>query len=171
MGYKYKPNCSVCQVTKVDRSLEVRIYNAAYKRDDDDETLNDVRKEYHLTSPSMYNHVKKHVPEAKKSLVVQNEKKIALAKAKIAKELELSFEHDAVVPKEEYEVAMDEVISKGLLDMKGTGKHVSVNQLIAMVKVKADYQSKRRGQDVEVLKTVYQTMKEKSGKEEVRTSS
>lgn len=171
MPYRYKPNCSVCQLTRSDKTLQLRVYNAIYKRDDEDESLNDIREEYHITPTSMYNHAKKHVTEAPKHHIVINEKKIAQVKARAAKDLELSFEHDGVVPKQDYETAVDEVIAKGMEDMKSSGKHVSVNQLLAATKIKADYMSKRRGQDVEVIKTMYQSMENKDGKKEVRSAA
>jgi hypothetical protein len=85
-------------------------------------------------------------------------KEIIQIKGKAMKDLEVSFDHDIVVPKEDYESVIDEVLADGLAQMRVKGKDVSINQLIAAAKIKGDWRAKKRGQDTELIKMMYRSM-------------
>lgn len=160
MGYtkKFKPNCRICVAAKSNPKLKVRIYHAAFEREEGDETLRQIAIDDNLTEHSLYNHVKKHIKRrSDRSLQVQ--KKAALIKAKMEQELEISFDHDSVVPEEDFEKGMRLYLAAGIDALEKGKMAITAAQFVQVMKVKSDYMSKRRGQDVEVLKTVYQTIK------------
>lgn len=149
----YKVNCSVCQASRGNPKLRARIYAAWYKQDEGDERLAHIAQERGFTLASIYNHAKKHMTADPVSTPKRVEGHIERLKAKIAKETELALEHGTIVPKEDFEEAIDGVIAEGLAELKRSDKSVTVNQLLAAAKIKADYSAKKRGQDTEVIKT------------------
>lgn len=168
MAIKYKSNCVVCQLSKKDPKFRHRVYLATFKPDEADERLYELAREYKFALKSIYNHSKKHISATISNTEVVVERRVQKVRQEIAKELEVSFEHDDVVPKENYERVIDTVLEDGLSQMKSAGKNITISQLIAAAKVKSDYMSKKRGQDVEVLKTMYQSLNQ--GKDGVRTT-
>jgi hypothetical protein len=156
MAIKYKRNCVTCQKCKGNGKLRSRIYNAYFKRGEwADESIPQICKEIGVGEASMYNHLKKHVTELKRNQPVIVERHIEQMKATIAKETELALDHDAAVPQEDYERAVSGVIAEGMAQMKTAGKTITISQLLTAAKIKADYMSKKRGQNVEIIKTMY----------------
>lgn len=152
---RYKVNCKTCQITRGDAKLRTRIYNAYYRRDEMDEPLTHIAKEIGISHIAVFNHAKKHMSIRKIATPVRVERSIEKMKAQIAKETELAFDHDAAVPKEDYERVIDGVLAEGMDQMKKTGKTITISQLLTAAKIKGDFQAKKRGQDVEIIKTMY----------------
>lgn len=155
MPLKYKINCSVCQRSKGNPKLRARIYAAYYKQDEGDERLAHIAREQGMNLQPLYNHCKKHISPNPEITPIRVEGHIEKLKAQIAKETELAIDHDAALPKEDYERALTDVIAEGMAELRKGGKTVTVSQLIAAAKIKGDFQAKKRGQDVEIIKTMY----------------
>lgn len=155
MPVKYKVNCTICQECRGNKKLRARIDAAFFRRDDGDENISDIALAIGKTRSAMYNHCKKHLRAPRPLTPVRVEGHIERLKAKIAKETELALEHDKVVPRQDFEIAIDSVIAEGLDQMKKNEKNISVSQLLAASKIKADYSAKKRGQNTELIKTMY----------------
>lgn len=158
MAIRYRSNCKACRMVKYNPKLRARMYKAAYRREDGDETIGDIADDVGLVSSATYNHVKKHMHETKPTGSVVAARRIEEVKQAVAKQLEVSLDHDQVIPKQDFEMALDAVIATGLSELNKGTTRVTVNQLIAASKVKGDFSSKRRGQDVEIVKTMYRSM-------------
>lgn len=167
MAIRYKRNCVVCQLSRKDPKFRHRVYMATFKPDESEERIYKLGLEYKFANKSMYNHCKKHISKTPDKTPILVEKGIARVKGEIAKELELSLDHDEIIPKDNYEKVIDSVLEEGLSQMRKTGKNITVSQMIAAAKVKADYMTRKRGQDVELIKTMYQSMNK--GKDGSRT--
>lgn len=152
---KYKKGCVTCKQAKSNPKLRDRMYNAYYRGDPLDESIVDISREINVSQGAMYNHMKKHVHERPNKTPVMVENHIERLKATIAKETELAIDHDAAVPREDYERAIDGVLAEGMDQMKKEGKTITISQLLTAAKIKADYMSKKRGQNVEIIKTMY----------------
>lgn len=155
MPMRYKVNCSVCKASRGNPKLRARIYAAYYRQDEGDERVGHIAKELGFTLASIYNHCKKHVspnPITTPTIVTGH---IERLKAKIAKDTELALDHDLINPKQDFEMAVDAVIAEGIAQLKEKGKIITVNQLLAASKIKSDYESKKRGQNTELIKTMY----------------
>lgn len=144
--------------TKGNPKLRAMLYKAAFRREEGDQTIADIANEYGLIVSATYNHVKKHMNEAKPMAPIMAAKRIEEVKMAVQKKLEVSFDHEDVVPKQDFELALDTIIQSGLSRLNASTSEVTINQLLAASKIKADYFGKRRGQDVEVIKTMYRTM-------------
>lgn len=155
MPIRYKVNCKTCQKCRGNPKLRSRIYLTYFKRDETSETLGDIAKEVGVSLPSFTSHCKKHLRPNDDVYSLKVETRIAKMKAKVDKEAELSFDHEAVVPKEDYEQVVDGVLAEGYDQLKKGNKAITVSQLLAAAKIKADYMSKKRGQNIEMLKTMY----------------
>jgi len=158
MGVRYQKLCSVCKLSKGNPKFRARVYNAAYNWSDGLESLPMIAKEFGLTQRAIYNHKKKHMTENKKigdALVVKRVEKI---KVKTQNDLTAGFDHEDVVPKEDFELTWDTVIADGMEQLKRKDKEVTINQLLAATKLKSDFTAKKRGQDVEIIKTMYRSM-------------
>lgn len=170
---KYRVNCSICKLTRHDQKLRYRLYQSYYERDTGDETPTGIARELGLVPRSVMNHLKKHTklnPVKAPALVATH---IAKVQTQIQKEAELAFDHQEVIPKEDYERVIDSVLSEGLDQMHKQGKQISISQLITAAKIKADYSLKKRGQDTELLKTMYAIAsgeKDKQKEQDARTS-
>ena len=152
---KYKVNCSICKLSRRDPMFRKRLYQSYYERDTGDETPTGIARQMGLSPGSVLNHMKKHTrlnPVVSPKLV---ETHITKVQTDIQKEAELAFDHGEVIHKEDYEKVIDSVLSEGLSQMKTQKKQISISQLIAAAKIKADYSLKKRGQDTELLKTMY----------------
>lgn len=158
MAIKYKSNCKVCWASKKDAKLRERIYYCTFKREEGDESLYQIADSVGIPRAGMYNHVKKHIKENLPSGEVVTAKRLELVKQTVAKQLEVSLDHDSIIPKQDFEMALDEVIASGLSELRLGTKKATINQLLAAAKVKGDFSSKKRGQDVEIIKTMYRMM-------------
>ena len=169
MVAKYKVNCTICKKSRADPVFRRRLYAAFYERDTGDETPTGIAKELGLNPASVMNHLKRHTkinPVKAPALVATH---IAKVQAQINKEAELAIDHEEVIAKEDYEKVIDSVLAEGLDQMKKQGKQISISQLLTAAKIKADYSMKRRGQDAELIKTMYRLAtgtKEPNGTEE-----
>lgn len=143
---------------KANPKLKVRVYRAAFEREEGDETLRQIATDTNLNENALYNHCKKHI-RRRADVSLQVQKKAAQIKAKVEKDLEISFDHDSVVPEEDFEKGMRLYLAAGIDALEKGKMAITAAQFVQVMKVKSDYMSKRRGQDVEVLKTVYQTIK------------
>jgi len=155
MPIKYKVNCKTCRLSRENPKIRQRIYYAYFKRDEQEETIKDIAREVGIDDAAIYRHCKNHITIAPIKNPVQVEKHIQELKAKIAKETELALDHDSVVPKEDYERVLDGVLAEGLAQMKTNGKTITISQLLTAAKIKGDFQAKKRGQDIEVIKSMY----------------
>jgi AcrR family transcriptional regulator len=155
MAIKYKTNCRVCQMSRGNPKLRSRISIAYFKRDEADESVTGIAEEIGVNTRGMYNHCKKHIKETTDRMPAVIEGNIERLKAKIAKETELAIDHDAVTPSQDYERALTDVIAEGMAELRRGGKTVTVSQLITAAKIKGDFQAKKRGQDIEVIKSMY----------------
>jgi hypothetical protein len=167
MAVHYRRNCKVCIQGRKDPKLRHRIYTVKYKRETTDDTYRGIARDYGglFSDVALTNHAKKHVytPQTTEGLYVK-ERRVAKLQAEVAKELELKIDHsNATAPKEDFERVWDSVISEGLDRFKKSDVAVTVNQLLAATKLKADYHTKRRGQDAEIIKTM---MRSASGAKE-----
>lgn len=155
MVSKYKTNCKICRLCRTDPILRKRLYQSYYEKDIGDESPSTVARDMGLAPSSVLNHLKKHTklnPVKAPALVATH---IAKVQAQINKEAELAIDHDEVISKQDYERVVDSVLAEGLDQMKKQGKQISISQLLAAAKIKADYSMKRRGQDAELIKTMY----------------
>lgn len=155
----YKPNCTACRATKNDAKVRKRIRYAFFERQEGDETLADIARELHVGIPSMYNHAKKHVPDMREADKRRNETlsahKYARAKAIANKKLEVAFEKNDLNITENYEEFLDDYITQGN-DVLAKGQmKITEKGFLAAIKIKADIQGKKRGQDIEIMKAVY----------------
>lgn len=151
---RYKRNCTVCQMCRDNPKLRARIYKTFYQ-EEKDTSLKELSLELGKSVKVMWNHCEKHLsvnPARGPGLIKAGVERI---KATVAKETELSFDHSTVVPKQDYEQVIDTVLAEGLKQLVHKGKSISVSQLLAAAKIKADYTGKRRGQDTELIKTMY----------------
>lgn len=155
MSVRYKVNCRVCQMSRGDAKFRHRIYQAWFNPTDGDTSPTALAKELSISPTSMLNHCKKHL----RSNLGPNEsrltKHIARVQAKVYKAEELAIDHPDIVPKQDFEQVIDGVLSEGLQQMLSEGKKISISQLLTAAKIKADYTGKRRGQDTELIKTMY----------------
>jgi len=135
--------------------LRGRIYTAYFKKDEADESVTGIAEEIGINTRGMYNHCKKHIAMHADRMPAVVEGHIERLKAQIAKETEVAIDHDSAVPKEDYERAIDGVLAEGMAQMKQGGKTITISQLLTAAKIKADYMSKKRGQNVEIIKTMY----------------
>lgn len=152
---KYKVNCKVCQLSRGNPKLRARLQAAYYSQDTTDERVSQIAIELGINHGPMYNHCKRHIRPFTAATPLIVEGRIARMKATVAKGAELSFDHESVVPQEDFEMAVTGVIAEGLAQMKNGDKTVTISQLLTAAKIKADYSAKKRGQDVEMLKTMY----------------
>jgi hypothetical protein len=158
MAIKYKVHCKTCQMSKANPKLRERLYKAAFRREDGDETLADIANDTGLSMPRVYNHAKKHMSEKKPTGAVITTRRIEEVKQAVAKELEVSLDHDSIVPRQDFEMALDTVIAAGLAELNAGTTKTTISQLLTASKIKSDYFGKKRGQDVELVKTMYRSM-------------
>lgn len=152
----YKRNCRSCQISRGNQKLRERIYHAEFLRETGDETLAQIAPEMGVSYSSLKNHATKHIKlRSVASEEVRVTKNIEKIKAKIAKDTELSFDHESIVPKQDFEMVVDGVLAEGYQQLKKQDKQISISQLLTAAKIKADYTSKKRGQDTEIIKTMY----------------
>lgn len=152
----YKRNCKPCQLVRGNPKLKERVYHAFYSRDPGDETITQIAIELEVSRTSLRNHCIRHTKIKSVALEeVQTTKVIEKIKAKIQKDTELSFDHEDIVPKQDFELVIDGVLADGYDQLKKQNKNISISQLLTAAKIKADYTSKKRGQDTELIKTMY----------------
>lgn len=160
MSYeKFKPNCNACRLVKADPKLRARVRFATYKREEGDETLQDIAFEVGISHNSMYNHAKKHMKDTteavKNRAVTLNAKKQATARAKANKKLEVAFDKDDLNIVEEFEESLDEYITQGRDILSKNQMKITEKGFLMAIKIKSDIQAKKRGQDIEIMKAVY----------------
>lgn len=116
-----------------------------------------IGKEIGISNQAIYRHAHNHMKL--KSSKIQAPELVQLTaaqlKAEAMKEVELSFDHDTVIPQEDYETVIDSILAEGLAQLRVNGTTVSVSQLIAAAKIKGDWKAKKRGQDAEIIKMMY----------------
>jgi hypothetical protein len=161
--------CKSCAAIKEDEALGAngayggklgeRFYTAWFERKPGEETLEHIGKEIGISIVAVYNHAHNHMTQrVNKSKEMQaKDAEINKLKVKAMKELEISFDHETAVPKQDFEMVIDQVLIDGLAQLKVEGKQITVNQLIAAAKIKGDWQSKKRGQDTEIIKMMYRS--------------
>jgi hypothetical protein len=151
--------CKSCLACKGNTELSERFYKAWFERESGGETLAHIGEEIDISREAIYRHAKNHmVQRANKVYEMEiKDKKASELKLQAMKELEISFDHETAVPKQDFETVIDQVLIDGLAQMKVEGKQITVNQLIAAAKIKGDWQSKKRGQDTEIIKMMYRS--------------
>lgn len=158
MAVKYRANCSVCKASKDNPKFRARVYHAAFKRSDDDESLGMIAREIGFTERAMYNHAKKHMWENPHTNEIVRKKKSETIRASVQKELEVSFDHENVVPKQDFEKVWDQVIQDGINQLEKKDTDLSINQILAATKLKSEFVAKKRGQDTEIIKAMYRSL-------------
>jgi hypothetical protein len=152
-----KGKCKSCVACRNNPRLRLRYYNAWFNREPGAETLEMIGQELSISNNAIYRHAHNHM--RRKVSKVQAPDQVtevqSQLKAQAMKELEISFDHDLIVPKEDYENVIDAVLVDGLAQLKTQGKQITVNQLIAAAKIKGDWKAKKRGQDTEIIKMMY----------------
>lgn len=159
---KFKPNCRSCQIARADQRFRKRVRYAAYKRESGDETLADIGIEFGISTPQIYNHVKKHLTDVQDSYNAAKEIKIAKKtvefKANVQKELELSIDPevmDTIQARPEAIVALDDYISQAAaLISKGELK-INATSFLQATKIRTDWDSKQQSNQTEFMKAIY----------------
>ena len=153
-----KGNCKSCAATK-DPVVAERFYKAWFEREPDGETLKDIGRELDISQQAIYRHANLHMQKRvnKQAEMVIKDEAARKLKLEAMKELELSFDHDRAVPKQDYERVIDQILLDGLAQIKTESTKFTVNQLIAAAKIKGDWQAKKRGQDAEIIKMMYRS--------------
>lgn len=148
-------------MSRTDAKLRQRIYVAAFKREEGDETLYQIADEQGVSRPQMYNHVKRHVTQnaiSDTTKELSTEKKVIEMKAKAHKEQELAIEGDVIdgiEARPEQIIALDTYISQGYDDLKKGKFKVTGNGLLAAIKIKNEWENKRQQNKTDYLKTIY----------------
>jgi hypothetical protein len=162
MPNRYKSNCYTCQLSKKDLSVRKRIRYAAYKREAGDETLQDISIEIGVSSPSIYNHVKRHMEDVSERYQarreVQTAKKVAAVKIQVQEEAELVLEADTVdaIEARPLEIAaLDDYIAqaKALIDRKEL--KITASTFLAATKIRSDWSNKQQSNKTDFMKTIY----------------
>jgi hypothetical protein len=114
-------------------------------------------KELEISNNAIYRHAHNHMKRKvdKLEVVTKVREESASIQAQAMKALEVSFDHGIIIPKDDYEQAVDDVIADGLAQMKVGNKEITVNQLLAAAKLKGEWKLKKRGQDTEIIKMMY----------------
>lgn len=156
---KYRANCKTCMLCKKDMKLRRRIRAAAFNRQPGDETISDIAKEYDVSMPSMYNHVKKHMTEfddtGRKEIHVA--KNVATIQATVQKELEVQLDRDSVddIDARPIEIAgLDDYIAQGIKEIKEGKLRVTPASFLGAVKIKTDWSSKQQNNKIELMRTI-----------------
>lgn len=157
----YKKNCSVCQVSRNNPRLRVRIRYAAFKRVNGDETLADIAKEYSLNLAPMYNHAKKHITDNSDVQQARREvmtaKKVEIVRSEAQKELELSLDSDTVDGLESRPaevMSLDDYLAQAADLIKKGELKITASTYLAAVKIRTEWASKQQGNKLEFLKTM-----------------
>lgn len=157
--YRAKTNkkCKSCQACKNNPKLRDRYYKAWFDRTPGEETLEHIGKELGISNQAIYRHAHNHMRRrvSKMTATEQVQSKAQDLKAEAMKALEVSFDHGVVIPKEDYEQAVDDVIADGMAQMKVQNKDITINQILAAAKLKGEWKLKKRGQDTEIIKMMY----------------
>lgn len=156
----YRPNCMVCRKCKEDPDLKRRVYHAKFQWEDGDETLADIIRDNHgkFTHVSMYNHCNKHIQKKQRSaqlLEVQTAKKVAKIKAEVNKKLEVSLDKDELTATDLFELSLDDYLGQGTAILRQGNMKITEKGFLTAIKIKADIQAKKRGQDIEIVKAMY----------------
>lgn len=156
---KSKSKCKSCNAIRNNKALKDRYYHAWFEREagDGSETLEMIAKDIGISSRAIYQHARNHMKRnvAIKDVAMRKKIMSSRMRAEAMKDLEISFDHDLLVAKEDYEVAVDQVIADGMAQMKVSGKDITVNQILAAAKLKGEWKFKKRGQDTEIIKMMY----------------
>jgi hypothetical protein len=158
---KYRLNCSVCKIAKTNQGLRKRLQHAKFHREDGDEALPDIAREFGFSLPAIYNHCNKHIrditPGIQQRMINIAEKKKIELQGRIQKELELSLDAKTV---EEIEsrpaeiVILDDYIAQGAEEIRKGELRITPNSFLAAVKIKTDWASKQQNNKVELLRTI-----------------
>lgn len=169
-GYKTYGNCKTCQKTKgkENRHLRARLQRAYLARDTvgDEAFLSICTVDLHLAPDRVIHHMVNHVHLT--DMLMRRRKAdltaIERVRGELSKELELSFDHDQVIPETDFERGLSITIARGIDRMEKGEITVSTTQLLQAAKIKGDLVSKKRGQDAEIIKTMYRMASGYDGK-------
>lgn len=163
---KYKRNCRTCQLSKGNAKLRERIVHAKFRHEAGDETLTQIAGDLGISGAALQNHARKHITE-ETAFTLERKKVRGIEKVKVRamKEMEVAFDHSDVVAELDFERGLREVVAEGITRLEKGEITVSTTQLLQAIKIKADYEGKKRGQDTELIKTMYKmaTNKDKNG--------
>jgi hypothetical protein len=158
---KFKMNCKACLLSKRDPKARARIRQAFFRREEGDETLADIAKEFGISIPSMYNHAKKHLKDTEP--IGQQRKAIAVVRkkaefeGKVQKELELQLDAETVAdinvrPAEI--IALDEWIAQGAAMVKEGTMKMTPQAFLGAITVKTKWASTQQNNKIELLRTM-----------------
>lgn len=156
---KSKSKCKSCNACRHNPRLRLRYYHAWFERQPGEETLEMIGQELGISNQAIYRHAHNHMKRRVEKSTVQDriKHKAELVKVEAMKELEVSLDHENLIPREDYEKAVDDVIAEGIVQLKAKDKDVTINQLLAAAKIKGDWAVKKRGQNTELIKTMYRS--------------
>lgn len=156
---KTSKKCKTCLYGRNNPKFRDRVYKAWFERQPGEETLEQIGKEFGISNQAIYrhahNHMKKRMP--KLTDAERYRQNAQIVKAEAMRDLEVSFDHSQVVPVEAYEQAVDDVITEGIAQLRVKKKDVTINQLLAAAKIKGDWALKKRGQNTELIKTMFRS--------------
>lgn len=145
------------------------MYHAWFERLPGEETLEMIGKEMGISNQAIYRHAHNHMRKRAQKVQVHERIKheAEMVKAEAMKDLELSFDHESIIPVDNYEQAVDDVLAEGIAQLRKRDKDISVSQLLAAAKIKGDWAVKRRGQNTELVKMMFRSA---SGKQNPESS-
>jgi predicted DNA-binding protein YlxM (UPF0122 family) len=156
---KYKANCKACILSKHSEKHRRRIRQAAFHRQDGDETLAEIATECNISIPSMYNHVKRHMKEVDTTGLkeIRVAKKVVNMQSTAQKEMELQLDRqtiDEIEARPAEIIGIDELIAQGIAEIRAGKMKLTATQFVAAVKVKSDWAGKQQSNKIELLRTI-----------------
>lgn len=159
----YKSNCSVCKVAKGNAKFRARVRHAAFKREEGDETLQDICKEFSLNLAPMYNHAKKHIRDVteqfEQARATKLAKKTIELQVQAQKEAELALEGDVMNTIEARPaeiIALDAYIAQAKSMIDSGNLKVTVAGFLGATKIRTDWANKQASQKMDFMKAMYQ---------------
>lgn len=153
---KSKNRCKSCLMTRKNPLLRKRYYHAWFERQPGEETLEMIALEIGITRRAIYRHAHNHM-KRRATPADMNKERAQVVKVKAMKDLEVALDHEELLPKYDYERAVDDVLAEGISQLKTKEKDITINQLLAAAKIKGDWAVKKRGQNTELIKMMYRS--------------
>ena len=160
-GIKYKSNCKGCQLSKHNPKARDRIRKAAFRREDGDETIQQIAIEFGVTPAALYKHCRNHLKDT--DVEMSSRKEIKIAKKTIEFKARVQKEHELLIDDNTSEsiegrpaeiVTLDDYIAQGAAMVKEGKVQITANSYLAAIKIKNEWQAKQQNNKVELLKTI-----------------
>lgn len=150
MAYNPRKNCATCIAIEKTPTLKARIYRSkAYlKNDKAAESLRSIAETYHLPYNSIMRHCKNHQ--------TKTPEQIAQAEiSRIAKTAEEKTELQEKMAAVDATIVWDDVIKKGIMDLREGNIKLTANHLLKATKDKTDYDIKRKNQEMSMMQMIW----------------